>query len=71
MNVLIVGAFFFFLSFFLSFSWHFVLVLVVMFVLGIIFFVYSFSGFGFWCFDVEFLLTFLRSYVVLALGFSA
>jgi hypothetical protein len=44
--------------------WYFILVLVVMFVLGIIF-VYSFSGFGFWCFDVEFL-TFLRSHVVLA-----
>lgn len=34
-------------------SWHFVLVLLVMFVLGIVFFVCSVSGFGFWCFDVN------------------
>lgn len=62
--------FFFYVSWFVL-HWHFVLLLVVMFVLGIIFFVYSFSGFGFWCFDVEFLLTFLRVHVVLALRCSA
>ena len=65
MNVLIVRACFFYMSWFVLY-WHFILVLVVMLVLGIIFFVYSFSGFGFWCFDVEFLLTFLPSHVVLA-----
>lgn len=52
-------------------SWHFVLVLVVMFILGIVFFVCSFSGFGVWCFDVEFLLALLCFHVVLALRCSS
>lgn len=64
MKVVVVSACFYMSLFVLS--WHFVFILVVMFVLGIVFFACYFSGFG-----VEFLLAFLCFHVVLALRCSA